>query len=287
MIGDDAAAVLKRERPGSNGGNSAGSKIGGWLFKLLLDLLRSRGWLPAQVDSSLEIEKAIARFQAWAGLEQTGEIDPKTIAALDAPRFCGLPDVMEQRSGLCKWPDNRIAYHVVDAFPGLTIHETWESFDWSMKQWASVCDLKPNRALTPETARIVARVVRLDGPSGVLADSQLPCGAIRQAQQRYDSSEAWNRAIQARLVVLHELGHALGIPHIGSGNVMAPVYDPRLTALQRGDAAEAVERYGKPVDAPAPQPTPPATSEGGPFFFDHMRKVVVAPVGWRLETRPI
>jgi hypothetical protein len=46
-------------------------------------------------------------------------------------------------------------------------------------------------------------------------------------------------------VICHELGHALGLPHLNAGNLMAPYYDPDVTAPQKGDIEEIVKLYGK------------------------------------------
>jgi len=172
---------------------------------------------------------------------------------------------------------------VAAAFPGLTLEETWQSFDWAMGQWAAVGGIKPSRVASSGQARIVATVKRLDGANGVLAQSELPCGGISQAKQEYDSSEAWNRTIQAKLVILHELGHALGIGHISTGNVMAPIYNGNLTKPQSGDISELKSRYGPPIVVTPPIPQPPPTSGGIQILFAEKR--IVAPNGWTIETR--
>lgn len=254
------------------------SKFLAWLAGVLY----SRGWLQEPTTCPVKIAEAVEAFQRYWGLEPDGDLDPATVEAIDAPRFCGLPDVMEQRSGVCKWNDGNVDYFVQDAFPGLTHEETWQAFDWMAQQWSAAANLRMKRAANASAARIVGTVIRLDGPNGVLADAQLPCGGITFSRQRYDSSEAWNRTIQARLVILHESGHSLGISHIGGGNVMAPTYNPALVTLQAGDVAEIVSRYGRPTAPVPPVPTP----DDGRLIVDTSRKVFVAPLGWRIETRP-
>jgi len=232
-----------------------------------LEILQARGWLTDAAacirNRSWEtLERAVGRFQAHVGLYPSGTLDADTLAELAAPRMCGLPDVMEARDSLCKWPDGDVTYCVVDAFPGLTREQTVAAFDWAMGEVAKVCGVRPRRVDAPRQARIVSRCGRIDGPGKTLAWSELPCGQVAQCQQMYDSGEAWTdkRPIPAGrtlafLVVLHELLHALGVPHIGAGNVMAPTYNPDLLTLQAGDVAELVARYPK-VQAPAPTPVP-------------------------------
>lgn len=57
-------------------------------------------------------------------------------------------------------------------------------------------------------------------------------------------------------VAVHELGHMIGIPHLSVGNLMAPTYSTGIATLQGGDIAEAVSRYGPPVNPPTPVPPP-------------------------------
>ena len=53
-----------------------------------------------------------------------------------------------------------------------------------------------------------------------------------------------------------ELGHAIGISHIGPGNLMAPTYSSTINKPQSGDIQEAIARYGPPRVQPSePDPT--------------------------------
>lgn len=252
------------------------------------EVLESRGWLNGHTTCPRRIAEAVDRLQDWAGLERTGGLDVATLAELDAPRFCALPDVMHLNATLCKWPDGSIPYFVQDAFPGLTLDATWAAFDWALTLWAESARLVPKRAATAREARIVARVKRLDGPSGVLAQSQLPCGGISQAMQDYDSSESWDKTIMARLVIAHEVGHALGLDHApGKGSLMSPYYDAAITKLQPWDVAEIQKRYGKPAfPVPNPNPSPiPTPTPAGSISIDLAAKLVTAPAGWRIEVK--
>lgn len=259
------------------------------LANFVASILQARGYLDEPTTCPRKIEAAIVKLQHQAGLHETGELDPGTLEELDAPRFCALPDVMPLNATECKWPDGSVGYFVRDAFPGLTLEKTWEHMDWVAAQWNAAAGLNMHRAASADVARILATNYRHDGPSGILADAQLPCGSIRRSLQRYDSSESWDVQIMARLVMLHETGHSLGIPHISGGNVMAPTYNPSLSKLQTGDVVEAVRRYGRPTQAPAvppvtPTPTPPGPSPGSIIVVPELRKII-APTGWIIETR--
>lgn len=262
--------------------------ISAGLSNFVQSILIARGWLSERTACRQKIADALVGLQSWAGLGITGELDRETLIELDAPRFCALPDVMPLAATLCKWPDGEIGYYVQDAFPGLSLDQTWAAFDWALALWAKAAKLKVGRTSSAQIARIVARVKRLDGPNGVLAQSQLPCGQIRQALQDYDSSEGWDRTIQAKLVIAHEVGHALGLEHApGKGSLMSPYYDPSIGSLQKWDIDEIVKRYGAaaPQPQPTPAPTPAPTPSARQILIDVESKTIVAPQGWTIETR--
>ena len=259
----------------------------GGLISTIAEILHSRGWLSNPESPLKKVDEAVKSFQNWAGLPADGTLTKETQEAINAPRICGLPDVLPlamDAQNPCRWPDGNITYFVNDAFPGLTENETWEVFDWALGAWAAVAGITPSRASDPNSARIIAFVRRLDGPNGVLAQSELPCGGIRRARQEYDSAESWNRTVQARLVALHELGHALGIGHISSGNVMAPIYNGSLNKPQAGDIAELKARYGPPIVVVPPTPQPPVVGDLQ-IQFEARKIVAPASAGWTLELR--
>ncbi len=47
----------------------------------------------AQLLSSKGLREAIKHFQAFAGLDQTGDLDPETVELMNTPR-CGVPDIV-------------------------------------------------------------------------------------------------------------------------------------------------------------------------------------------------
>jgi hypothetical protein len=55
----------------------------------------------------------------------------------------------------------------------------------------------------------------------------------------------------------HEMGHVLGLGHSGTGNLMAPILDPGITAPQPQDIAAIQALYGPPQAVPAPPLVPP------------------------------
>lgn len=121
------------------------------------------------------------------------------------------------------------------------------------------------------SANLVCKLARLDGPSGVLADCQIPTPnadpSRTQLQMRIDTGEVWrlftqqvNGAIDFQRVWLHEFLHFLGLGHkpasIATPALIAPMYSPIIRGLQEADKEEIVRRYGGAVAKPAPPVTP-------------------------------
>lgn len=208
-------------------------------------------WTKVKNIRGNDLAKAIKAYQAFNGLEPTGTVEPKTAHRIDRRR-CGLPDFNLTAAGtVCKWPQTRIAYYQEIKLPGLTAEQVAEAYSIAFSQWAEVCNIEPVQAEGPNTANIYARSGvgkqnGLDNRGGTLAWSELPCGVAENIQldQMFDEAEAWSFNM-AVAVMCHELGHALGLPHLNDGNLMAPYYDPNLTTPQKGDIDEIVKLYGK------------------------------------------
>lgn len=204
------------------------------------------------------LEEMTAHYQWFNGLKSDGVLGPKTEAMLDNPRRCGMPDMMQNRD--CKWNRLAVTWQASLLLRQMSSQQAAAIFDTACRQWNAVCGIQLQPA-SPRAPDIYAkhgsgRADDFDGPGGVLAWSEMPCGnRERQLQQRYDDAENWTDQFLLA-VVCHEVGHAIGIPHINNGNLMAPYYNPSVTRPQAGDIAEAVRRYGPPVANPVPPTTP-------------------------------
>lgn len=210
-----------------------------------------KSWREVKNTRGKELAAAIKAYQSFNNLEATGTVEPKTAHKIAHPR-CGLPDFNLTMGGKeCIWPMKQITYYQSINLPGLTKEQVAEAYAIAFSQWAEVCDIEPVLANSHRTANIyaksgVGRAHGLDDRGGTLAWSELPCGVSENIQldQMYDEAEAWSFNM-AVAVMCHELGHALGLPHLTGGNLMAPYYDPNVTAPQAGDIKEIVKLYGK------------------------------------------
>lgn len=160
-------------------------------------------------------------------------------------------------AGLCAWPQKRITYFEAMTLAGLSRAQVKAIYDLAWQQWADVCDLKPARVSSAAEANVAVGQGAIDGPWGTLAYSYLPCGASATTQltQLYDDGETWSYPFLLGCAC-HEIGHALGLNHSATGNLMAPYLDENITKPQRGDIVDIQARYGPPIVAPTPIPTP-------------------------------
>lgn len=183
----------------------------------------------------------------------------------DGMRLCGVEDTLGVGSGMCRWPQPDVSWSIIADLPGWGREALQAAIESAFAGWSKVCGLRPVFRGFGERSNITIGVQTI-GPGQVLADCELPCGYSmgHSARMRIDTAEAWvnaenppsNRVDLVR-TVCHELGHGIGIPHIGGGNLMAPTYSSQIRWPLAGDIAEAVARYGLPAANPNPAPVDP------------------------------
>lgn len=223
------------------------------VLKFLFDngYFGTKTWAQVKKTRGKELEAAICAYQKFNGIDECGCVDEVTAHRINRRR-CGLPDFNVTAAGtVCKWPMKKITYYHELSLPGCTPEQVMHAYDIAFSQWAKVCNIEPTRVEASNKANIYARSGvgkkhQLDGAGGTLAWSELPCGVHEtiQLDQMFDEAEPWSFNM-AVAVMCHELGHALGLPHLSWGNLMAPYYDPNVTAPQTGDIEEIVKLYGE------------------------------------------
>lgn len=185
--------------------------------------------------------------------------------------FCGVPpeQLAEAARGVYRWQNRRaLTWFWVDRIAGVAADDQLADTEWCFEQWSLASNryLTFSRAVSRQTADIVLTSRVIDGPAGVLAEMQLPPGDDRQLVGWFDTREAWDKSVRLRLVLLHELGHAMGLGHIkGQTAVLNPVYNPNLPALQPADIQSLLQIYPEAVNhVPPTTPKPPSPDPSAP-----------------------
>lgn len=247
----------------------------------LVEDLSDFGWLPPDAERLAirprEIAAAVGAYREFYDLGT----DEEFLAHL-RDRFCRTPDPAPaaphgtQAAGQCRWPHSpvRLAKPTwsIGAF---TAAQVAGCFAWSLDRWQAESGFRWAWNATGQRPNIQAEAAPIDGNGRTLAWSYLPCGMGAQdtALQRYDSADPVlvRFLTYFRAVVLHELGHALGLEHTNDARaIMYPaardeVLDlggddlPRIRALYPG----AGKPPGTPDVPPAPGPVPPPPETPG------------------------
>uniref|UniRef100_A0A1I8BEZ7 ZnMc domain-containing protein n=1 Tax=Meloidogyne hapla TaxID=6305 RepID=A0A1I8BEZ7_MELHA len=199
-------------------------------------------------DFSLEsLKSAISKFQEFAGLPSTGELDNRTRKKMKKPR-CGMQDVemVRGRGGTgttLMWRKRRLTYRLEHATNDLPTYMQKKSLQMAFDAWSEHIPLDFEEANNGYgNVDIRVRFAKrnhgdpwsFDGKGGVLAHATFPT----DGQLHFDDDEQWAFMDAAKIgsyrytdmfwVSLHEIGHVLGLSHSKVETaVMAPFYkDP-------------------------------------------------------------
>ena len=207
----------------------------------------------------------------------------------DGQQLCGVDDRLGASGQMCRWPSLDVTWSITGTLPNIEPETFKRVCDQAWSAWAKVCGIRPRYVEGPGNLSIGIQTI---GPGGVLADCELPCGASMQSRlrMRIDTAEAWvvadnppSSKVDLLRVLIHEIGHGIGIPHVGTGNLMAPIYSTTINRPMSGDISEAVSRYGLSAPIPPTDPEPGELAEvmallsNGQRFFVR-RNGVITPV---------
>jgi Matrixin/Putative peptidoglycan binding domain len=219
----------------------------------------NRGTLVANI-SDREIELAVRTIQRRYGLPQTGKFDLATIGWLTRPG-CGVADENDltlQMLARRKWPRNNLTFSVVNGCAGISRQQAFDTVQWALDIWSAVTPL--HFAESAVNIDLLISFVagdhgdgfRFDGKGGTLAHAFPPGGNPVSGDVHFDAAEDWSISsacppgkFDLYNVALHEIGHALGLPHSNiSGSIMFPSYQGPQRYLDDSDERAIQDLYG-------------------------------------------
>lgn len=186
------------------------------------------------------LEFAIKIFQKYHSLNVSGILDKETLTLMSQPR-CEVPDILHNNNitqsaiqinstnfhshftffpGNSKWPISKyhLTYTFLDNFPNNFIAPVTNA----MEQWGMFSKFTFSAAARSQTADITFNFMRgnhgdgypFEGKGGALAHAFGP----PDGRVHFDADESWvdgsvSGSFNVGMVVLHELGHVLGLGH--------------------------------------------------------------------------
>jgi predicted Zn-dependent protease len=205
------------------------------------------GYLPTNQRSgspqqrALARSKAIAKFQDYAGLEITGQLDESTQRKMLAPR-CGLTDARRPntRAGVTKWPKKNLSWTLIKPTPQLDKNRIRTAIKQAFAVWSAVTPLNFTEVQSGADMKFSFEVRdhgdswmnAFDGRGKVLAHAFFP-NSPDEGKLHYDDEELWAFEDASKIkqdytdllsVTIHELGHSLGLDHSKDQNAIMYAY---------------------------------------------------------------
>lgn len=213
---------------------------------------------------SAQVKEAVEKYRDFHALPPSNVIDERMTTDLFMPR-CGVPDfVMPEGAALQRWVSpNVTCAHRIEGLNPLEAEVERQLVITALASFSGVCGLLLTLIESMSTANIITKI----GPqrSGILAHSFMPNAnepLTTKLEQLFGSNVQWSFHLLLQ-VLMHEYGHAVGLPHApsSSGAIMQPTANGKIVTWQKWDIEQLQLRYGKPKPKPPEEPPiPPSGS---------------------------
>lgn len=198
-------------------------------------------------------------------------------------RRCSMPEFA--RSKVCGWMHRPVTASISGSFSGISATQVKETYQKALRIWNEACNVGLTWTDDFDKANIYAKCrAEGGGGGGVLAWSFLPpCSANTtktRLEQLYDIAEKWTVSWLLE-VMLHELGHAIGLDHSTQKTALMYPYSSggRILAPTKYELEIVIPLYGGPVTVPATPPDTVPILRGGMLLVNNLEPIAVNESG--------
>lgn len=214
--------------------------------------------------SERAVRSALETLQKRYGLPVTGEFDINTIGWLTRPGcgVCDEYDLAPKILAVRKWPRNNLTFSLANGCDGVSREQAGNVIRAALDVWSFVTPLRfAEGSANADLQMMFARgqhgdPLPFDGKGNQLGHAFPPGTTPRSGDIHFDLSENWSISLDCPLdkidlfnLALHEIGHALGLPHSEDKNsIMYPSYLWPQRYLHESDKKAIQDLYGANTD---------------------------------------
>lgn len=214
--------------------------------------------------SERAVRSALETFQKRYCLPVTGEFDINTIGWLTMPG-CGVRDEYELAPKILaarKWPRYNLTFSLANGCAGISREQAVNIIRSALDVWSLVTPLRFVESVANADLQMMfakshhGDPLAFDGKGNQLAHAFPPGTMPRSGDVHFDLAENWSISLDCPLdkidlfnLALHEIGHALGLPHSQDKNsIMYPSYLGPQRYLHESDKKAIQDLYGINTD---------------------------------------